>query len=273
AIDTVGWRQSLWITAAVMIAVLVPLNALFQRYSPAEIGMQPDGRPALSPAGDKKCDSEHNDGIIDRQWVETDWTLKRAMGTARFWWLVVAFSSGLYAWYAVQVHQTRYLIDVGISAEAAAVALGLVGLTGIGGQIAIGHLSDRVGREWAWSLAYVGFFLTYVLLLALHRWPSEWLMYLMVGAQGFLGYGMTGIYASVPVELFAGRRYGVIFGFLAVASGLGAGIGPWATGYLFDLQGSYGQAFTVAIVNCLISIYAMWRVAPRKVRLVAGRRR
>ena len=33
----------------------------------------------------------------------------------RFWWVTSRFSSGLYAWYAVQVHQTKFLIDVGFS--------------------------------------------------------------------------------------------------------------------------------------------------------------
>ena len=272
AIDTVGWRQSLWIMAMVLIAVIVPLNFLFQRHRPEHLGLRPDGAAADDAAGPGGEGLPKSDGIVDRAWVETDWTLGRAVRTARFWWLILAFSTALYAWYAVQVHQTRYLIDVGISAEAAAVALGLVGLTGIGGQIAIGHLSDRIGREWAWSLAYSGFLLTYVLLLALDRWPSDWLMYVMVASQGFLGYGMTGIYASVPAELFAGRRYGVIFGVLGIASGFGAAFGPFATGFLFDLRGGYGQAFAIAIVMCAISIYAMWRAAPRKVRLVAGRR-
>jgi MFS family permease len=271
AIDTTGWRQSLWITAIVLIVVLVPLNIIFQRHRPEHLGLRPDGAddPAKSSAGET---APVRDGIVNRAWTVTDWTLARAIRTKPFWWLVLAFSTGLYAWYAVQVHQTRYLIDVGISAEKAAVALGLVGLTGIGGQIAIGHFSDRIGREWAWSLAFAGFLLSYVLLLALDQYPSDWLMYFMVGAQGFLGYGMTGIYASVPAELFAGRRYGIIFGSLGVASGIGAGFGPWATGFLFDLQGSYGQAFAVAILMCLISIFAMWQAAPRKVRLVAGQR-
>jgi len=36
-------------------------------------------------------------------------------------------------------------------------ALGLVVFTGVAGQIALGHLSDRIGREWVWSLAAGGF--------------------------------------------------------------------------------------------------------------------
>ena len=42
-------------------------------------------------------------------------------------------------------------------------------LVGIPGQIALGHLSDRIGREMVWTIACVGFVLCYLLLLALAR--------------------------------------------------------------------------------------------------------
>ena len=46
------------------------------------------------------------------------------------------------------VHQTKYLIEIGVSPSAAAWALGAVSLVAVPGQIALGHLSDRIGREW-----------------------------------------------------------------------------------------------------------------------------
>ena len=271
-IESAGWRQSCWSVAIVMLLVVLPLNLIFQRRRPQDLGLEPDGATAAKPGAGEKGAPAGADGIVDRAWVETEWTLPRAMRTARFWWLMLSFSAGLYAWYAVQVHQTRYLVDIGFSDKVAAYALGLVGLCGIAGQIAIGHLSDRIGREWAWSLALSGFLLTYVCLLVLGQWPSHWLMYVMVGSQGFLGYGLASVFAAVPAELFAGRNYGTIFGVLGIGSGFGAAFGPWATGFLFDIQGGYGQAFIIAIVMCAISIFAMWRAAPRHVRLVAGRR-
>ncbi|NQV55617.1 MAG: MFS transporter [Rhodospirillales bacterium] len=269
SIQTIGWRESVWILAVVILVVLIPLNVLFQRNRPEDMGLRPDGAAAPMPSGG--APSRLDDGIVDRAWTATEWTLPRAIRTSRFWWLMLSFSSGLYAWYAVQVHQTRYLIDIGISAETAALALGLVGLTGIGGQIAIGHFSDRVGREWAWSLALMGFFLTYVCLFVLDTWPSQWLMYAMVGAQGFLGYGLASVFGAVPAELFAGKRYGIIFGVIGAASGAGAALGPWATGFFFDIWNGYIEAFLVAMGMCVISIAAMWIAGPRKVRLVAGR--
>ena len=85
-------------------------------------------------------------------WVAIEWTLGRALRTARFWWLALGYFCGLFAWYLVQVHQTKYLVEVGFSASDAAWALGWVSLAGVPGQIALGQLSDRVGREIVWTI-------------------------------------------------------------------------------------------------------------------------
>lgn len=273
AIQADGWRQSTMTLAVVVIVVLVPLNYLFQRYRPEDVGLQPDGLRAGDAEMDAAKHGNPSDRIVDHAWAATNWTLLLAMRTARFWWLLIAFVSGLYAWYAVLVHQTAYLTAVGFSKESASIALGLVGLSGIGGQIFIGYLSDRIGREWAWTLSLSGFAMTYVCLLILKDFPSPWLMYVMVGSQGLIGYGLASVFGAVPSELFAGKSYGVIFGILGGASGLGAALGPYATGLFRDLQGNYEQAFALTIAICALSILAMWLASPRKVRVVPGRLR
>jgi cyanate permease len=57
---------------------------------------------------------------------------------------------------------------------------------------------------------------------------------------------------------------------LSVASSMGAGLGPWVTGLLYDRTGSYTLAFWLGIVLSLVSIVCVWLTAPRKVRVVAG---
>lgn len=273
AIQAEGWRYACVVIAGILLVVLVPLNILFQRHRPRDLGLEIDGGRLSDENAGHARRANRDSRIVDRAWLETEWTPAKALRTSRFWWLVAAFIAALYAWYAVQVHQTRYLIDVGISAETAAIALGLVGLTGVVGQIAVGALSDRIGREVAWTIALLGFLLTYACLFLLQSWPSEWLMYVMVGFQGFIGYGMASVFGAVPAELFSGKKYGAIFGMIGALSSSGAAIGPWLTGLFFDMSGNYETAFTVAMGVCAFSIMAMWLAAPRKVILVAGRAR
>ena len=273
AIETNGWRYACIILAIIILLVLVPINALFQRHHPRDLGLEVDGGnitdAAIGDARRVNIDSR----IVNRNWIKTEWTVLKAINTPKFWWLVIAFAMALYAWYTVQVHQTRFLIDIGISSEEAALALALVGVAGIIGQIMIGALSDRIGREMAWTISLLGFLLTYASLFVLRSYPSYWLVYIMVGLQGFIGYGLASVFGSVPAELFAGKNYGKIFGCLGAMSNAGAAIGPWATGVLFDVTGSYETAFVVAMVLCAVSIFAMWMAGPRTIILVSGQAR
>ncbi len=115
------------------------------------------------------------------------------MRTARFWWIALGYFGALYVWYAVQVHQTKYLLDIGFSPNVGVWALGLVSLLGIPGQIVLGHASDRIGREAIWAIACLGFAISFVVLIALKDAPYLWLVYVMVFAQGALGYGLTSV--------------------------------------------------------------------------------
>ncbi len=259
-----GWRRACWPMSLLVLALLAPLNLLLRR-RPEELGLAPDGDgSATAAAGTRKLT------VVDPGWAATDWTLARALRTRRFWWIALGYFCGLFAWYAVQVHQTKYLMEIGFDAREAAWALGFVSLAGIPGQIALGHLSDRIGREWVWTAGSAGFALCYLCLVLLAHWPTVLLLYLMVAAQGVLGYGLTSVIGAIPAEIFEGKQYGTIFGTLMLASILGGAAGPWLTGAVHDATGSYAPAFWIAIFCSLLSALAIWRAAPRKVRAASA---
>jgi len=195
----------------------------------------------------------------------------RALRTARFWLIALAYFGALFAWYAVQVHQTKYLIDIGFGPSVAVWSLGAVSLLGIPGQIFLGHLSDRIGREWVWSIGCAGFAICFAALMALPQVHSLALVYLMVFTQGALGYGLTSVLGAIVVEIFQGKHYGSIFGTIQVAALSGGAVGPWVTGVLHDVTGNYSLAFAIGIAMSGLSAAAIWLAAPRKVRAVAGR--
>ena len=264
-IGSTGWRDACLSLAVLLVVILLPLNLLLQRQRPEDLGLNPDGDPDRAAAR-----GAAGDNVVDREWASTEWTVRRAIRTARFWWVFVAFFSSLFAWYAVQVHQTKYLIEIGFDATMAAYALGLVGFAGIGGQIALGYFSDRVGREWAWTLGCLGFAASYALLLAMREHPTPGLLYLMVAAQGLFGYGLASVFGAIPAEIFQGKRYATIFGTLNLATGAGAGVGPWVAGAVYDHVGSYAPAFWSGILLSFVAVFAIWFAAPRRVRVVAG---
>ncbi|BAT60709.1 putative MFS-type transporter YhjX [Variibacter gotjawalensis] len=263
-IGSIGWRNACVVLGLIVLVVLAPINFLLRK-RPEDMGLYPDGDGA--PVAGVKVQSN----VVDQEWAAIDWTLARAVKTARFWWLALCLFCGLYAWYAVQIHQTKYLTEIGFNAEAAAWALGFVSLFGIPGQIWLGHVSDRIGRELVWSISTAGFVICYVCLILLKSHPNFVLLYVMVIAQGFLGYGVTSIMGAVVAEIFEGKHFGAIFGTLMVAALAGGACGPWLTGLLHDQYDDYFIAFTIAIGISALSGIALWMAAPGKVRSVAGR--
>lgn len=171
----------------------------------------------------------------------------------------------------MQVHQTKFLLDIGFSPSVAVWSLGAVSLLGIPGQILLGHVSDRIGREWVWVASCAGFAICFAALIALRYQPSLWLVYVMVFAQGALGYGLTSIMGAVVFEIFQGRHQGSIFGAIMLMALAGGAAGPWLTGVLYDLAGNYTLAFAIAMLVSGLSALSIWQAAPRKVRAVAGR--
>ena len=263
-LDSLGWREACWVLALILLAVVLPLNLLIPRRHPSELGLRPEGA-GESPGA---AAASRRGGAVDRKWAATEWTLSGALRTARYWYLWTAIFCALFAWYCIQVHQTRYLMDIGFSATTAAWALTLVGVSGIVGLVAIGYLSDRIGREWSWTAACAGYVICYSLLLVLEHVPNPVLMYLMVTAQGCLGYGIASLYGPVVADIFQGPRFGTIFGTLSLGAGLGAAAGPWIGGISFDLGGSYAPAFILCGILGAVSAGCMWLAAPRRVRPV-----
>ncbi len=265
-IEHAGWRAACLAMGALVLAVLVPLNLLL-RQRPEDIGLMPDGDATSRVAASGGPAAN----VVDTAWAATDWTLRRAVRTGRFWWLALGYFCALYAWYAVQVHQTKYLVEIGFSPTLAAWALGIVSLAGIPGQIMLGHASDRIGREWVWTAGSCGFAVCYVALLVMDQMPSCALLYLMVVAQGMLGYGITSVFGAIPAEIFQGRHYGSVFGTLMLSAIAGGAAGPFVTGMLHDGTGNYRAAFGIGLGVSLLSALAIWLAAPRRVRAVAGR--
>ena len=259
-----GWRTACWALGLLVLGLLAPLNLLLRR-RPEDMGLLADGD------GAQRAAIARGPTIVDPRWAAIDWTLARAVRTRRFWWLALGYFGGLFTWYLVQVHQTKYLVEIGFGAAEAGWALGLVSLVAVPGQIALGHLSDKIGREWVWTIGNLGFVLCCLALIGLRSTLSTPLLFAMIVTQGTLGYSLTSVMGAIPAEIFEGRHYGSIFGTVMLAAIVGGAVGPFLAGALHDWTGSYAPAFWIAIGCSATSAAAIWLAAPGKVRAVAGR--
>src|ERR1700710_890488 len=81
-IERTGWRTACTAMGILVLVVLAPINLLL-RMRPEDIGLLPDGDAAPNAA------SRPVSNIVDPAWAAIDWTLVRAMRTARFWWIAL----------------------------------------------------------------------------------------------------------------------------------------------------------------------------------------
>ena len=120
-IEQNGWRTACTAMGVLVLVVLAPINLLLRK-RPEDIGLAPDGDAT------QEASATPVSNIVDPDWAAIDWTFRRALRTARFWWLAAGCWAVLYIWYAVQVHQTKYLLDIGFSPSVAVWVVRTVGL-------------------------------------------------------------------------------------------------------------------------------------------------
>ncbi len=266
AIARLGWRNALLLIAAFILCTLVPMNALFQRRSPEDVGQHPDGVPnPLSKSPARGAGSGR--GMGPSQKSQPQWTLKMAIRTKAFWWInLIAFCQG-FLFNMLVVHQVVYIVDMGHSTIFAASLLGMVGLIASAGGILCGQLSDRGGRETTYTVGSL-FAAGGILMLILAQGPnSTWMLYGFVLLYG-LGQGaLMPLAASTTGDLFPGKSLGKIFSMQSIWFGLGAATGPWLGGVLYDLRGSYFIPFLMLLVAIAAGTVAIWFAAPRRRRL------
>jgi MFS family permease len=153
--------------------------------------------------------------------------------------------------------------DVGITPVEAAGIVGLVGAVTIPFRIGIGMAADRIGRKKAGVICAL---IHTVAMLWLISADELWMFYLFAVIYG-IGYGgLDPPIVALIGDVFGLRRVGVIMGSLIVGWGLGAALGPYLAGLIFDVSGSYTAAFiTAAVVMVAVALFIS-RLSPPKQR-------
>jgi MFS family permease len=243
-IDHIGWRWTYVVTGSMLLLVLLPANALFQRRKPQDVGQFPDG--------DTTAHAEIS-GRHSQHAGERDWTLRQAVRSFPFWCITLGHLALGTALFLINTHAIAHFVAVGYEKLAASFYFGLIGFIRIGATIIWGSLSDRLGRSNAYAVATLVTALGVVGMIAMTVDAPLWLVYLTIALYGIGHSAGNPTYGAVIGDIFSGRKIGVIFGFLEISFGFGSAFGSWIGGYLFDANGSYAWSFAVCLVCFTIS--------------------
>ena len=226
-IEEYGWRQSYLLNAA-MPVVLFLFVLLFIKGTPRHAGMTALGQ---------------SDAIADLK--QHGLTYREATRTRTFWMIAVSgfltyFSIFSFVQHAV-LHANK---GFGMSLRDAGGILFWFSLVAMAAKLISGAIADVIDRHKVFTACFA-IMLAGVIALASMR--ADWLMPAAITIAVGWG-GLFTLYNMLAVSNFGLREIGRINGTISVLESIGAGLGSWVTGILFDLYGSYQVAFTVLAV-------------------------
>ena len=250
-----GWRSAYVVLAVVALVTIIPPTLLFQRERPEDMGLLADGE-----ISDESALHVDTVGMTRERTVSArrDWTLRDAMATPTLWLLFATRVMTPLGMMMVVPHHVVYLVGQGFDKLTAAFAFGSLGAFSFTGRVVFGALSDRIGRVPTICLTYSLSIAGTLLLMSLHDPSQIVLLWCHIVIYG-LGFGARGpVTSSLVIDLFHGRQYGAILGFLEIGSGLGGTLGPWFSGFLFDRTGSYAVSFSLSMAVLVLATVCAW---------------
>jgi MFS family permease len=260
-----GWRTAYRIMAVFIPLIVISLAILFLKKAPHTASRQIEVGIPVKTIKDPL--------VINEEWASRLWTVRQALATRQFWLLALSSFLGSLIIQSVFVHQVAFFVDHGLEALFASYIVGIVGVVSIGSKILWGVLSDKIGREMTYTMGSACFLLALTTLTLFSIFSSPVMTYFF---PIFFGMGYASTAALPPLitaDFFEGRAYGGIFGWLMTFVGIGGAFGAWFAGFLYDHFGSYVFVFIIMIVGAFFSCLSIWWAAPRKIRMVPGKRK
>jgi MFS family permease len=248
-ISIYDWRISYLIMGGIVL-VTGTILAQFLKRDPSRIGLVPYGSDQL-----ENPKSGSNDRGIP---------VREVIRTRQYWLLIITFFSLGYILMAINTHLVPHITDLGISTSSAANIFAICGLFSATGCIALGTTSDRLGNRRA---LMIYFLVITVTLLWLTQLTDVWAFFLFAVFFGLSSGGSVPIESTILVDFFGIKSHGAILGTITFGFACGGALGPFLTGYIFDLTGNYRLDFLVCAIIAAMGLISCAILRPIKTRI------
>ncbi|MBV7330236.1 MFS transporter [Chloroflexi bacterium TSY] len=171
--------------------------------------------------------------------------LKKAQRNSSYLLLIAGFFVCGFHVAFIKNHLPPYMADYGLSDAAAAGALSLIGGFNIVGSFAFGWLGDYYRKKYLLSFIYFARAVVIALFLAFPI--SELSALVFAGTIGFLWLATVPITSGTVAQLFGTRYLATLYGIVFFSHQVGAFLGVWLGGRIFDAMGTYDPVWYIAI--------------------------
>jgi len=272
-LDSLGWRSTFVVFAAFTFFVILPLVRLIVVDRPEDVGQLPDGAN-YSPIPESPIpESPIPESLIPESFVDEAnsdsansmvtqpesqvsevretgaFTMSEAVGSAKFWKIVVVFGILHGTLGAVLIHLIAFATDQGISSYDAAYYLSLSALTGIFSKLVFGWLSDHFDVRVA-ILSAILFMGLGVVVLASS--PSHWQLAVAILIFGVGCGGVSPLRSAVIGKAYGRMRVASAGGLMRLFTLPFVVCGAPLMGWIYDNQGSYQMGFYFLLTSLLV---------------------
>ena len=221
-ISTYGWLNAL-VVLGIVSFLMIPLGAALAGRNAAEAESTQSIGAALAEA------SQHRG----------------------FWLLTASFFVCGFQTIFVMTHLPAYLVDQGLTAEQGMTALAVVGLFNIVGSASAGALGGRYSKRLLLAWIYVVRAVAIATFLAAPLTAAS--TYLFAAVLGLTWLGTVPLTNSLVGQIFGVKYLSTLFSIAFLGHQLGAFIGAWAGGAVFDLANSYLPVWVVSIALSVVA--------------------
>jgi len=151
----------------------------------------------------------------------------------------------------IGTHLPAFVVDNGLSPQVGAWALGLVGLFNIIGSTAAGFIGGKISKPYLLSGLYFGRAILFTAFLIV---PITDVTVLLFGAiMGLMWLSTVPVTSALVAQIFGPRYMGTLFAIVFFSHQMGAFLGAWLGGFVYDQTGSYDIVWWIAAMLGVVS--------------------
>lgn len=241
-LESYGWQTTLLVFAALMLLVL-----------PFSLALA--GAPTIPVTARTQASQSFRQALSE------------AFGNRSYVLLVLGFFTCGFHVAFITAHLPPYLVDKGLDVSWGGWVIALIGLFNIAGSIGAGYLMSRYPRRFILAAIY---FLRSVAFMAFLVTPVTPASALLFGAAIGLLWLSTVPPTSGLVALMFGTKYmATLFGVVFFSHQVGAFIGVWLGGVLYERTGSYDVVWWLGVALGLFAALVHLPIRERPVERMA----